>query len=290
MSMSRQVRAYYLLTKPGIVRGNAIHVLAGAFFASSTMIQWTQILAVLLGTSLVIASACVANNYLDRSIDARMKRTKKRPSVTGEVSVRSALIYMALLVVVGFVTLYLFTNLWVVAIGVVAYVMYVFVYGWAKRNTIHSTLVGAVPGALPVMAGYVAVYGSITLAAWLLFILVLVWQMPHFYAISLFRKAEYREARLPVMGAVKPFAYVRAMMIGYILLYIGVVTVLISLEIMTPAAGLLLMAGGAYWLYVSFRDVSDQVKWARSVFGASLILALGLFVASVLNVFVVAQS
>lgn len=290
MSVARQAGAYYLLTKPGIVRGNALHVLAGAFFASSMTIQWPQILAVLFGTSFVIASACVANNYMDRSIDARMKRTKKRPSVTGEVAFRSALVYMVLLLLIGFLVLYLFTNPWVVAIGVVAYVMYVFAYGWAKRNTVHSTLIGAVPGALPVMAGHVAVYGSITPAAWLLFILVLVWQMPHFYAISLFRKAEYREAGLPVMGVLKPFPYVRAMMIGYVLLYIGVVTAMISLEVMAPAAGLLLMAGGAYWLYVTFRDASDQVKWARSVFGASLILALGLFVASLLNVFVVALS
>lgn len=284
--MNNYLAAYYQLTKPGIIRGNVIHVIAGVLLASYGSIMWPQAIGVLVGTSLVIASACVANNYMDRGIDARMKRTKHRPSVTGKVPFIHAMIYAALLLLIGFCVLALFTNGYVVLIGVAAYLLYVFAYGWAKRHTVHSTLVGAIPGALPAMAGYVAVTGEVTIGAWLVFLLVVVWQMPHFYAISLFRKKDYQSAGLPVMGVVKSFDYVRSLMLLYIVGYVGVVTVMIAYETLTPAAGLLLLSAGAYWLFVYYRPVDTQERWARRVFGASLVVTLGLLIASLLNFFV----
>ncbi|MBC7512603.1 protoheme IX farnesyltransferase [Candidatus Saccharibacteria bacterium] len=272
--------------KPGIIRGNAIHVIAGSLFASQLPLQWTTIAAVLVGTCLVIASACVANNYMDRGIDAKMKRTKSRPSVTGEVSLVSAMIFTGLLLVAGFVLLVVFTNAWVVGIGAAAYILYVFVYGWAKRTTIHSTLVGAIPGALPVMAGHVAIVGEPTVGSWLLFLVVFTWQMPHFYAISIFRKKEYKAAHIPVLGVVKSFSIVRAHIAVYMAAYLASITALISLNVIGAPAGTLLLIGAAAWFIVYARtSIADEVKWARAVFATSLILALLLLVASVINVF-----
>ena len=281
----KNLTSYYQLTKPGIIRGNAVHVVAGALLASAMMVDWLQILSVLVGTSLVIASACVANNFMDRKIDARMKRTQKRASVTGVIPLTHGLIFCALLLVLGFYTLVAYTNTYVVTIGAAAYLLYVFAYGWAKRHTIHSTLVGAIPGALPAMAGYVAISGELTVGAWLVFLLVATWQMPHFYAISVFRRSEYKSAKLPVMGAVKSFETVKRYMLAYILAYAAVIALLIATSTVVPAAGLLLLAGAAYWLYV-FRSTRDSEEaWARSVFGASLVLTLLLLLAAGLNVY-----
>lgn len=286
--MRRSVINYYHLAKPGIVRGNALHVLAGALFASQMSVDWKLVLAVLIGTSLVIASGCVANNYLDRKIDARMKRTHDRPSVTGQISIVNGLVFAGLLLVSGFWLLATYTNLLVVSIGICAYVLYVFVYGWAKRHTVHSTLIGAIPGALPAMAGYVAVDGQLSVGAWLIFLLVVVWQMPHFYAISIFRRGEYESAKLPVLGVVKPFETVRQHMLAYMLMYALVITLLIATSTVGPPAGLLLLAGAAYWLYVFRSSGRNEASWARSVFGASLILTLNLLLAAGLNVYLAA--
>lgn len=280
-----RLKLYYRLTKPGIIRGNAIHVLAGALLASMFTLQWQPIVAVLIGTSLVIASACVANNYMDRGIDARMKRTRERASVTGEIPLLKAMVFSAVLLMVGLLLLGAFTNLTVIIIGLIAYVLYVFAYGWAKRHTVHSTLVGAVPGALPAMAGYVAVNGSLSLGAWLIFLLVLAWQMPHFYAISLFRKDEYESAGVPVLGVVTSFVVVKRYILAYMLIYVMIIAAMIYLEVVGPPAGLLLLTGAAYWIYVYWTAKGDEKKWARSVFGASLILTLLLLVSTGLNMF-----
>ncbi|MDQ5932482.1 MAG: heme o synthase [Patescibacteria group bacterium] len=289
--MKHTTQAYYTLTKPGIVRGNALHTFAGALLASTLPIGWTQVLGVVAGTSLVIASACVVNNIIDRNIDARMKRTKNRPSVTGKVGVRAAIIYAGILFLMGMAALTAWTNTAVLIIGIVAYGMYVVVYGWAKRSTIHSTVIGAIPGALPAMAGYVAVSHEVSLAAWLVFLVVFAWQMPHFYAISLFRKEEYRKARLPVLGVQRSFEVVRRAMFAYLLLYLLAIITLMTTATVGVPTGLLLLAGAVYWIAVFFQtSIKDEAKWARAVFGVSLVLSLVFLIASAINIYLPAIS
>lgn len=285
--MRKKLLAYYQLTKPGIIRGNAVHVLAGGLLASVMGVDWRALLGVLVGTSFVIASACVVNNYIDRDIDAKMKRTKRRPSVTGVVSPRSAGLFASVLAVIGIYVLFIFTNPIVVVIGAVAYLLYVVAYGVAKRRTVHSTLVGAIPGALPAMAGYVAIEGTLTLASVLVFLLVFLWQMPHFYAISVFRKHEYKAANIPVLGVIRPIGVVKRYVLAYMIAYLACIGLLIGFDVVGPPAGVLLLAGAAYWLgtHMRMRKAKDE-RWARSIFGVSLLLTLVLLCASVLNVFV----
>lgn len=285
--MLQRLKLYYMLTKPGIIRGNAIHVLAGALLASAMGVSWPPIIAVLLGTSFVIASACVANNYLDRSMDIKMKRTQKRASVTGEISITQASLFGLALLLVGFYILYTYTNITVVVIGIAAYLLYVFAYGFAKRHTVHSTLVGAIPGALPAMAGYVAVTGELSAGAWLVFLLIMVWQMPHFYAISIFRRSDYKAAGVPVLGVVRSFQVVKQYILFYMVAYVCVIAAMIYATTVSPTSGLILLAGAAYWLFVYLTtDDSDHDKWAKSIFGASLVLTLLLPLAAALNIFV----
>lgn len=281
----RRAKLYYKLTKPGIIRGNAVHVVAGALLASTGQLDWTTIGAVLIGTSLVIASACVANNYIDRDIDAKMNRTKTRASVTGEVSLKSAVVYAAILGLAGFAILIVFTSLLVTMIGAAAYFLYVVAYGIAKRRTIHSTLVGAIPGALPAMAGFVAVDGAISYGSVLVFLLVAAWQMPHFYAISVFRRSEYAEAGIPVMAVVKPHQTVRYYILAYVAVYALAIAALIACQVVVPSAGILLIGGALAWFLTCIDSKLPAAEWARSVFKVSLFLPLLLLFAGVINMF-----
>jgi protoheme IX farnesyltransferase len=153
------LKKYYRLTKPGIIYGNLISATAGFLLASNHHINLWLLLATLAGTSLVIASGCVFNNYLDRNIDKKMARTKKRALVLKTIPVINALVFAMVLFIAGFAVLGLYTNWLVVVIGLVGFVDYVVLYGYSKRHTMHSTLVGTVAGATPILAGYCAARG-----------------------------------------------------------------------------------------------------------------------------------
>lgn len=283
----QNLRSYYRLTKPGIVYGNVMHAVAGWLLAA-TMYDKQSLMtlaAVACGTGFLVASACIVNNFTDRGIDQKMKRTMTRPSVVGEVSVLAGIVLACLLALVGVVILVWQTNALTVLLGVIAYGVYVGPYGYAKRHTWWSTLVGTIPGALPIVAGVTAVSGQIDWLAIGLGVLVTVWQMAHFYAIAMFRKNEYRAAELPIISVVKSEKHVRAQIIGYIWLYVFIVACLGLAGILPWLVTVLLFLGGCYWLVVAYRDAhTDPVKWARNVFGVSLILTMLLFASGILAI------
>jgi protoheme IX farnesyltransferase len=150
-------KSYYRLTKPGIIQANVMTAAAGFLFASTHHIDLKLLVATLAGTALIIASACVVNNYTDRGIDSKMARTKKRATVTGEISTKNTLLFATILGLLGIIILIKFANKWPLIIGLLAFIDYVILYGIAKRTTIHSTLVGTIAGSASIVAGYCAV-------------------------------------------------------------------------------------------------------------------------------------
>ncbi|HEX5796971.1 MAG TPA: heme o synthase [Candidatus Saccharimonadales bacterium] len=268
------LKTYYELTKPGIIRGNLMTAAAGFFLGSMGNIDFGRLLAALGGISLLIASACVFNNYIDRRIDKLMKRTKKRALAAGQVSVRSAMVYAVFLGLSGFILLALFTNLLTVALGLIAMFFYVVVYGYVKRRSEHGTLVGTIPGALPPVAGYTAVTNEIDMAASLLFLALVCWQMPHFYAISIFRMKEYETAKIPVLPLKKGVSETKKQMLAYMLAF-GVIATLFAAY---GFAGYIYLIAIIFvslrWLQIMFRgfEATDDAIWARSVFGFSLMV------------------
>ena len=272
-----RVREYYQLAKPGIVRGNLLSLLAGYFLAASLNgFNLPALVGVLVGTALVIASGCVFNNYLDQSIDAKMDRTKKRALVQGAISGRNALIYGAILGLVGFLFLWLLTNPLTTAVGILGIVWYVVIYGLAKRHTPWSTLIGSVCGATPPVAGYVAITGSFDLAALILFVILTVWQMPHFYAIAIRREDEYRAGGIPVLAVVKGAAATKKRIIAYMVLFCAT-TPWLTFTGYTGMMYLILSVGlSVYWLTVAIRTWKEpnDKKWAGRIFGVSLLVLL----------------
>lgn len=279
--MERHTRSYLQLIKPGITLSNTLSGVAGFFLAASLVtFSVTAFIGAVLGIAFIIASACVANNILDRDIDKRMKRTSKRDVASGTISITKAMIFSLVLGVIGFGFLAFWTNILTLLLGVLAYIWYVAIYGIAKRTTPYSTIIGGVAGALPPMAGYTALTGRIDAAAIILFLILFFWQLPHFYAISMFRKADYAEAKLPVWAVTYGMKSTKRQIFISVVLY-AVTASLLTLYGYTGIIYLVLSSVlSVYWVYkgvVLYRKV-DDVKWARSMFGVSLLVLLAMIV------------
>jgi len=269
-----RLRSYYYLAKPGIIRGNLMTATAGLVLASGRQIDFGLLVAVLVSIALIIGSACVVNNYIDRDIDKMMERTKKRATVTGKVSPRNTLIYAAALGIVGFTILAIWTNALTVLIGVIGYVDYVALYTFSKRRTWHATLIGSICGSTPVVAGYTAVSGQFDGGALILFLILTFWQMPHFYAIALRRLDEYKAAKIPVLPAIHGADATKSQMIVYMAAFLAAV---LALGLAGYAGVFYVIVMGALsvgWLVVGLRgwNMKDTKRWATQVFLYSLVL------------------
>ena len=282
--MERHTRSYLQLIKPGITLSNTMSAAAGFLLAASIFgFNWVTFGAAIGGVALVIASACVANNILDRTIDKKMKRTSKRDVARGTINVPRALVYTVVLGAAGFMLLFLWTNLLTFWLGVIAYVWYIAVYGLAKRTTEFSTIIGGVAGALPPMAGYTALSGNIDAAAILLFLILFFWQLPHFYAISMFRQTDYASAGLPVWAVKYGMKSTKLQIFISVVLYAVVAALLYTYGYVGLTYLVVSSALSLYWIYKGaslYRSVND-IKWARTMFGVSLrvLLAMCLLIA-----------
>jgi protoheme IX farnesyltransferase len=270
------LQKYYQLTKPGIIYGNLISATAGFLLASTHSIDLWLLLATLAGTSLVIASGCVFNNYLDRHIDKKMARTKKRALVIQTIPVRNALIFASLLGLVGFAVLSLYTNWLVVVVGLVGFVDYVVLYGYSKRHSVHSTLVGTISGATPVVAGYCAASGRFDTAAVILFLILATWQMAHFYGIAMYRRDDYKAAGIPLLSVVKGMKTTKLQTTLYIVVFVAASS-LLTVYGYTGYVYLVVMLGlGLVWLYraLSTYNHKDDKLWGKKTFLFSLIVLM----------------
>jgi heme o synthase len=281
------IKQYYYLTKPGIIYGNSLSVIAGLFLASHGSFTPLLFLATLLGLAFVMGSGCVFNNYIDRGLDEKMDRTKKRALVTKKIPVKNALIFGTILGLLGFGLLYYFTNLLTTFIALTGFIFYVVVYGIAKRTTVHGTVIGSISGAVPPVVGYVAVTNNLDTAAMLLFLILVVWQMPHFYAIAIFRMKDYQSAGIPVLPIVKGIKHTKIQMLVYIL----------ALTLIAPLLTFLGYTGYTYlavvltltliWFCMGITGfkTQDNILWAKKMFRFSLIVLLTIcFVISVNSV------
>jgi protoheme IX farnesyltransferase len=267
---------YYELSKPGIVYGNVMAAAAGFLLAARGHIVVLRLVSLVVGMALVIASACVCNNYIDRGLDTRMKRTKKRALVSGLISGRSALLYAFVLVVVGFALLISFTNALAVYVGLLGFFFYVVVYGIGKRATIHGTLIGTISGATPPLAGYVAASNHLDGGALLIFLIMVCWQMPHFYAIAMFRKDDYAAAGVPVWPVKKGLRSTKVQIVGYVIAFAITAAALSIFDYTGYTYLIVMLLISLYWLRLGMAGFKapDDSRWARKMFGFSLVTLL----------------
>ncbi|MDB5171050.1 MAG: ctaB [Candidatus Saccharibacteria bacterium] len=247
---------------------------AGFFLAAQGGVDFELLLATLAGTSLVIGSACVFNNYMDRDIDRLMARTKKRALVSGAISGKNALIFGTILGLLGVLILTIYTNLVTLYIGLLGFVAYVVLYGYYKRRSVHGTLVGTISGAVPPVAGYTAVTGRLDTAALILFAILVFWQMPHFYAIAMYRLKDYAAAGIPVLPVKKGMRITKIQVLLYI---VGFTITSALLTVFGYAScGYLIVALllGLSWFALGIRSfkAKDETLWGRKMFLRSLIV------------------
>lgn len=267
------VKAYYQMAKPGIIYGNLITAVGGFLLAAQGDVDWVLFFAAMAGISLVIASACVFNNYLDRGIDAKMARTKKRALAAKEIPVQNAMIYAALLGATGALLLLFGTNVLTFGLALFGFLVYVFAYGWTKRHSVHGTIVGSFAGAVPVVVGYTAVSQNFDNAALALFLILIFWQMPHFYAISIYRLEDYKAAGLPVLPLKQGIYATKLQIVLYILLFLFATTLLTMLGYTGFVYLIVMLILGSIWFLKGIKGFTtdDHHGWARGIFRFSLI-------------------
>lgn len=272
------VRLYVSLTKPRMVMINVLMVIVGGYVAHGS---WATVLWAALGSSLVIASACVVNNRLDRDYDAQMTRTMARAIPRGKVSVRAAEIFAAVLGLVGHGLLWMMVHWLPMVIALIGYVSYVVVYtAWLKRTSTWSTSIGGIAGAIPPVIGYSAVTETIDWVAVLLFAVMFFWQPPHFWALAIYKREEYAQAGYPLLPVVKGVARTKKQMIPYV---VAMFPVLFALTVY-DVAGKVFFIGSwflvGFWLWLCVRGfmVRDELRWALMTFRYSLVVLVGMMV------------
>ena len=268
-----RIADYLTLTKPELTFLSVVTALAGVFLASPGVIQIGVLLPVLIGTALVGGGAGALNQLIEREYDGMMRRTEHRPLPSGRLSPWEVLVFGTMTSVAGIIGLAVFTNFLAAFLAVVTLVTYLFLYTPLKRITPWSTLVGAIPGALPPVIGWAAVKNGIAVETWLLFGILFFWQMPHFLSLAWMYRKDYSRAGYRMLTVLDPS---------------GMTT---SIHIVSYSSFLLVAAvlpgflGFSGWLYVSaalllstaFIGTGVQL-WirrsndsARQVFFASLI-------------------
>lgn len=266
---------YYLLTKPGIVLGNLVTFAAGFLLASHGVMHGTLFLGTLVGLAFVMGSACVFNNYIDRNLDQKMTRTRHRALAVGTIPERHALIFAAELGLAGALILFLVAHWLAVAVAAVGFFVYVVLYSLWKSRTVYGTAIGSIAGAVPPVVGYVAVSQQLDLGAFLLFAILVLWQMPHFFSIAMAHLEDYTAAKIPVLPVLKGTLRTKIHMVVYIAAFLAVAALLTVYQYTGYSYLAVTLGVGGLWfwhcLYGFSKAVNDQ-RWGTEMFRLSLVL------------------
>ncbi|SDZ83775.1 protoheme IX farnesyltransferase [Lonsdalea quercina] len=276
------IKQYLQVTKPGIIFGNLISVIGGFLLAANGSIDYPLFIATLLGVSLVVASGCVFNNVIDRDIDKKMERTKNRVLVRGLISLKVTLAYAALLGIAGFALLYVAANPLAMWLAVIGFIVYVGVYSlYMKRHSVYGTLIGSLSGAAPPVIGYCAVSNQFDAGALILLLIFSLWQMPHSYAIAIFRFKDYQAANIPVLPVVKGISVAKHHITLYILAFM-IATLMLSLGGYAGYKYLVVAAAvSLWWLGMAlsgYKNLNDDRLWAKKLFVFSIVAITSLSV------------
>ncbi len=274
------------LIKIGIVNSNLITTFTGVWLAlhftgQSFLQELDIVLYTLIGSALVIAGSCAINNYYDRDIDHAMERTKVRPTVTGRINPIHVLGMGLILILIGTGFL-LLTTITAAVIGLIGVFSYVFLYTmWSKRRYTINTVIGSISGAVPPLIGWAAIDPKLHLIAWLLFLIMFIWQPPHFLSLAMRRVEEYRAAGVPMLPVVHGFAMTKRQIVIWVICLLPLPFYMYPLGIPFVILATLLNLG---WLVLGIRGfkMKDDIKWAKLMFVYSLNYLTIMFVAMII--------
>lgn len=284
-SLRARLEDFYELTKPRLSFLSVVTAIVG-YLSANPVRDFTALFSLLVGTSLAAGGAAVLNQWLEREADAKMARTRNRPIPAGRVDPTHALIYGLGLSILGCASLYLGANPLASYLTAATIASYVLLYTPLKQLTTWNTLIGAVPGALPPLIGWAAAEGSISTLGWLIFAILFLWQMPHFFAIAWTHRKDYAQGGFVMLSnadvngrkvAVQSLLFSLALFIstllpvfmGYASWFYGSLALAMGLYILRPA--------------IAFLDANNRDKAARKLFIASICYLPALLVPLVLD-------
>ncbi len=272
------VRDLISLTKPRL-SALVLVTAGGGLWLSDVGTDAITAIAAVGGTLMVVAGANALNCYLERDTDRLMARTAQRPLPTGRMRPETALAFGLLLSGISVPLLTLATTPLAGLLAAIALVSYVLVYTPLKRRTSLSTLVGALPGALPPLIGWTAATGRLDAGGLVLFAILFLWQIPHSLAIGIYRQKEYERAGLVVFPTEHGLAATRRQMLLYAIPMAPLPLVLVHLGVSGPATLIVGSGLGLWFLWTCWVGLHHErgAKWARKTFFASLVYLTALF-------------
>jgi protoheme IX farnesyltransferase len=288
VSLPSRARQYYVLTKPRVVQLIVFCAVIGMFLAVPGLPEWRIALAATVGIWLVAAAAAAFNCLVEQHIDARMRRTAWRPTATGELTPRAALVFSAVLFALGSSLLWIAVNPLTMWLTFATFVGYAVVYTVVlKPLTPQNIVIGGASGAMPPVLGWAAMRGEVTAEACMLFLIIFLWTPPHFWALALYRAEDYRKAGLPMLPITHGNEFTRLQVLLYTL-------VLLAASILPYVAGMsgwvylaaALVLGGMFAGYAwrLWRRYSDAL--ARRTFRFSIAYLAALFAALLVDHYV----
>jgi len=258
--------AYVVLTKPDVTFLVAITTVAGFYLGSPGALDWIRLLHTLAGTLLVASGTAALNQYVEREMDALMRRTAARPLPSGQLQPREVLAFGAATVATGALWLGFAVNWLSALVALTTTLLYLGLYTPLKTRTAFSTAVGAIPGALPPMIGWAAAHGTLSLGGWVLFAILFVWQFPHFMSIAWMYREDYKRAgirMLPVNDSKGDRTFRQIVMASAVLVWVSALPSVVGMASIryffgALILGMLLLQAG---LWANRARTNARAKW-----------------------------
>jgi protoheme IX farnesyltransferase len=283
LTLSARANGYVALTKPDVSFLVLITTAAGFYMGARGPIAWLHMIHVVFGTMLIAGGTAALNHYIERDSDGSMRRTASRPLPSGLLKPREALLFGVALAIAGAVDLYFVAGMLAAGLGVATCLSYLLAYTPLKKRTVWATFVGAFPGAIPPMIGWVAATGSLDRGAWLLFAILFLWQFPHFHAIAWMYREDYARAgilMLPVVDreGMRTFRQIILYAVG--LVGVSLLPVLLGLAGIVYFFGALVTCTALVQvcLWAASNKTNTRAKWLMHATVLHIPLLLGLMI------------
>lgn len=273
-------RAYWELTKPGVVALLMVTAIIGMFLATPGMVPARVLILGSLGLAFSMMASAVVNQIMDQRIDAIMARTNKRPLVEGRVNTRAAIAFAAFLCLLSLTILDVYINRLTAVLTFFGVIGYAFVYTlWLKRATPQNIVIGGLAGAIPPLLGWTAVTGEVHPHALLLVLIIFAWTPPHFWALAIHRRDEYAKADIPMLPVTHGLEFTKTS----VLLYTVILLLTALLPYLTGMSGLIYLVGSSvlgaiFLLYAIKLKFQNDPKVPMKTFGYSITYLFLLFI------------
>ncbi len=251
MKNSDLLKAYFEMTKPRILSLVLVTMSLGFYLGGKGIHSFYTLFFLLLGAGLVCSGSSALNNYLEWESDALMTRTKNRPIPLGIITPTQALNFGIILVLTGLIILACKVNLLTAFLSLLTAFLYILVYTPMKKITWLNTTIGAIPGALPPMGGWTAATGNIEIGAWVLFLILFVWQHPHFYSIAWMFREDYARGGFKMLPSLDPEGkrtFFQIILFSLILIPVSLMPTMLGMSGMIYAAGAFLAGLNLLWI------------------------------------------